>query len=242
MGGYYLLFLTAIIAVAGVFEVYRLAERATGAKPAYSLGIALTLAFMLNAWLGAWDEGLLLTFAVALPLVWLLARRQPDSFAAWAATVAGVLYVGWLFSHALLLRAVVDGRSWLLFAVLVTFATDTGAYFIGKLVGRHRMAPSISPKKTWEGAVGGVAGAAAAALGLAVILPLPLAAWQALLLGVAVAVVAEVGDLAESMLKRSAGAGEASQLLPGHGGMLDRLDSILFTIPFVYYVVMERLL
>ncbi len=237
LGGYYLLALAALVAVLGILELYRLAEKATGAKPLTQLGTALALVFILDAWRGAANTGLLLTLAVTFPLLYLLFRRQPNPVSAWAATVAGALYVGWLLGHALLLRGLADGHLWLLFALLVTFATDTSAYFVGRTIGRHKMAPTISPKKTWEGAFGGVVGAALAALGLDAALSLPLIPWEALALGAAAAVVAALGDLAESMLKRSAGAGEASHLLPGHGGILDRLDSVLFVLPFVYYVV-----
>mgnify|MGYP002032360551 CR=1 FL=1 len=129
---------------------------------------------------------------------------------------------------------------WLLFALLVTFATDTAAYGIGRALGRHPLAPALSPGKTWEGALGGVAGALLAALGLATWLSMPLARWEVLALGLGIAIAGQFGDLAESMLKRGAGVGEASRLIPGHGGVLDRLDSVVLILPLVYYVAMGR--
>ena len=125
------------------------------------------------------------------------------------------------------------GLEWLLFALLTTFATDTGAFFVGRAIGRHRMAPTISPGKTWEGAVGGFVSALGAGAAVAVVAELPL--WVALAVAAGVGVAGQIGDLMESRLKRAAGAKDAGSLLPGHGGLLDRLDSLVLTIPLVYY-------
>ena len=134
------------------------------------------------------------------------------------------------------------GRSWLLFALLTTFAADSGAYFVGRLIGRHKMAPNLSPGKTWEGAAGGLAAAITAAL-LMPLLPneylnLQLTWWQPALIGAAVGIAAPAGDLLESALKRRAGVKDAGHLFPGHGGMLDRLDSLLLTLPLIYYLAL----
>jgi phosphatidate cytidylyltransferase len=149
--------------------------------------------------------------------------------------------VGFLLAHALALRQLDggadQGRDWLLFALLVTFATDTGAFFTGRAVGRHRMAPTVSPGKTWEGAFGGFACAVGVALALEPLLGLEVPLWQAALIGAAVGLLAQAGDLAESRLKRAARVKDTGGILPGHGGVLDRLDSIVFTVPVVYYLV-----
>lgn len=235
-GTWLLLIVLAATAIAG-WEFYRLAGSATNSPPLVWLGILFVVAVVANAEFQLVAvEGLVAAVAVA-PLIYLIIRRSEDPLISWAATVAGFLYVGFLTSHAVLLRNVDDGRDWLVFALLVTFATDTGAYAVGRLVGRHKMAPSISPNKTWEGAIGGVLGAVLAAWGLSVVFELPLAVWQAIALGGAVSIAGQLGDLSESMLKRRAGADESSHILPGHGGILDRLDSVVFTIPLVYYFV-----
>jgi phosphatidate cytidylyltransferase len=109
------------------------------------------------------------------------------------------------------------------------------------MIGKRPLAPTISPKKTKEGAAAGLLAAIGASLALGALLDLPAAAWQQALVGLVVGVVAQVGDLAESLLKRSAGAKEAGGLIPGHGGVLDRLDSLLFALPVVYYVVVLAL-
>jgi phosphatidate cytidylyltransferase len=121
-------------------------------------------------------------------------------------------------------------------ALLATFASDTAAYFIGRFFGRHKMAPRISPGKTWEGAVGGLIGAVIVSLLFSLLGPVRLhfGYLTAALLGLLISVFGQAGDLAESLLKRNAGVKESGGLLPGHGGLLDRLDSVLFAGAVVY--------
>ena len=154
------------------------------------------------------------------------------------ATILGVLYIPLLGSHLVSLRTGFDqtlSAHLLSFFFLVLMGSDTGAYYVGRAFGKHKLAPSISPGKTWEGAIGGVLAALAMAalahfwffreLPLKYILPL----------AVIMTVVGVLGDLAESALKRGAGAKDAANILPGHGGLLDRLDSLLFNAPLIYY-------
>jgi phosphatidate cytidylyltransferase len=139
-----------------------------------------------------------------------------------------------------MLRGAPEGREWILLLLAVTFAVDTAAYGIGRAVGRRRLAPRVSPGKTWEGAIGGlVAGVATTMFGTQ-ILSLPLGALEAAGWGALLGVVAQIGDLYESALKRRLGAKDASGLIPGHGGLLDRLDSVLATSLMLYYLVLWR--
>ena len=126
------------------------------------------------------------------------------------------------------------GAWWLLLGILTVYAADSAAFFVGRRIGRHRMAPGVSPGKTWEGTAGGLAGAVIAAVALGVLFPLRLDIWQLALIGVIVGIVAPVGDLLESKIKRMADAKDSGSLLPGHGGMLDRLDSLLPSLILVY--------
>ena len=146
-----------------------------------------------------------------------------------------------LLSHALVLREMGEsvnlGRDWLLFALLVTFATDTGAFLTGRAIGRYKMAPAISPNKTWEGAIGGFILAVLASLALGQLLNLELAHWQQGLIGATVGVVSQLGDLSESTLKRVSQVKDAGSIIPGHGGILDRVDSLVLSIPAVYYLL-----
>ena len=204
--------------------------------------------------------------------LWLIAFYQGPRWPVAASyLLIGPIYVGFLLAHVMLLAQVGEnlfyahpsafdffsfpddsydlGRNWLVFALLTTFATDTGAYLVGRTVGRRPMAPHISPNKTWEGAVGGFAGALIAALLLERLLNLGLGHsgwggewlsgwnWQPLLIGATVGIVSQAGDLLESRLKRLSGVKDSGVLMPGHGGLLDRLDSLLVTIPVVYYLL-----
>ncbi len=145
-----------------------------------------------------------------------------------------LLYVGLLLSTLVLVRDSDDGRSWVFLGILATFATDTGAYAVGRAIGRHKLAPSISPGKTREGAVGGWVAGAAAVFALNALLETDVSAAEAVPLALLLPVAAQAGDLFESWMKRRMGVKDSSQLLPGHGGLLDRLDSILFVMPVVY--------
>ena len=152
----------------------------------------------------------------------------------WTSSLTGIFYLGWLLSYWVLIM-VFYGRDWVLLALFSTFAVDTTAYFVGRALGRHKMAPTISPGKTWEGAVGGLVGAIVAVIALALLLDIDISYSEMVILGFLIAVFAQLGDLAESKLKRSMGVKEAGNLIPGHGGILDRLDSIVFTGVVVYY-------
>ena len=148
----------------------------------------------------------------------------------------GTLYVG-LLSYVYLLRMLPDGWIWLIFMLAGTWACDTSAYFVGKSFGKRKLAPVLSPKKTLEGALGGLLGSVLVSyLFSSYIYPF-LSMPKMLLLGLMVGIAAEVGDLLESAFKREAGIKDSSRLIPGHGGILDRIDSALFTAPLVYYFV-----
>lgn len=227
----------ALVAGLAAREFFHLASQ-TGGQPLTWLGVLGSLAFVANGYQEGSYSMPLLALAVILPLMLLLGRRPlAGAFAAWAWTLAGTLYVGFLLSYFPLLRQLEGGREWVLFTVFTVFACDTSAYFVGRWLGRRPFFSAISPKKTWEGAVGGAIGALVAALVLWALLRLSVGWPQALFLGVLLTLFAQIGDLTESMLKRSAGIKDAGHLIPGHGGMLDRLDSLLFPVVIVYYYV-----
>ena len=242
----WLTILVGAAALLGLLEFYRMAPRL--APPViWALGALWTVLFIVAGQLtGHWYDyapHILLGAGVILSLPWLIIshHRHGGAFVTWAYAVGGPLYVGFLLAHALMLRELDGGtdhsRDWLLFALLVTFATDTGAILTGRTIGRHQMAPSISPNKTWEGAIGGFTWAVGIALALGALLQLAVPIWQSVLMGAAIGVVTHLGDLVESRLKRISGVKDAGSLLPGHGGILDRLDSIVFALPVVYYLV-----
>jgi phosphatidate cytidylyltransferase len=147
------------------------------------------------------------------------------------------LYIPFTLSHLLLFLRLPTGRRWIFLILAVIFAGDTGAFYAGRFWGRHRLAPVLSPKKTVEGAAGGlIASLAVTVLGGKLLNPAPLKLVALLILGLSLSLVGQLGDLMESMIKRASRVKDAGALLPGHGGMLDRLDSLLFAFPLTYYV------
>jgi phosphatidate cytidylyltransferase len=149
----------------------------------------------------------------------------------------GIGYVAFLLSHLLLLRAEPRGLVWVFFLMATVWAGDTFAYFTGTLIGRHKLYEKISPKKTFEGLFGGIAGSIVVALLFRRFLLRDLPLTHTVLLGMVILILGQIGDFGESMIKRSVNVKDSSQLIPGHGGLLDRLDSFLFSAPFLYYYV-----
>jgi phosphatidate cytidylyltransferase len=201
------------------------------------LGVVLGVILPLAAYWGGMASQALVTGMIALMFAaGIFARGDLSlSLARAAYTLLGVLYVSWLLTHVLLLRLLVEGQFYVLYVFLVVWLGDAAALYIGSMVGRHKLAPSVSPRKTVEGAVGGVLGSVAGAL----LGKLWLIDGQSLvhcfILGGMLAVLGQLGDLSESLLKRSTGVKDSGQLIPGHGGILDKVDGILFSAPAMYY-------
>jgi len=161
----------------------------------------------------------------------------PERWQRVAVTLLGVCYVNWLLGHAISLRALPDGVHWILLLVWVTWVGETAAYVVGSLAGRHKLAPGISPGKTVEGAVAQLAASVLAALTAGGWVFPGLHLRDALAVGILLGVLGQVGDLVESALKRSVGTKDAGSVIPGHGGILDRIDCLLFNVPVLFYYV-----
>lgn len=236
LGGWAFTALVAFFGVAAAREAFRMVSQ-KGYAPFTYLGIAAVVGAIVHGMARgtASDLPLLLAALVIGSLTRALFHRSAQPATDWALTLALSLYLGGLMWFAPLLRNHTHGLRWVLAALVTTWVTDSAAYFVGLSLGRHPLAPRLSPKKTWEGAVGGwVIGVGAGTLYLPWLVP-GLGLSQAALLAAAICTVAPLGDLAESMLKRQCGVKDSGQLIPGHGGALDRIDSLLFVFPTVYF-------
>ena len=252
----------AILSVMGASEFYY-AVRKQGGEPTEAIGLLACLAFQIAAWthygqrFAPYLPALLLVLVIGTLLAE-LGKRRPKPIVTIGTTLIGAVYAGWLLSYLTLLHGMQPGMvrpdgsnmpllvpplanttpgEWLvIFVSACTFLSDTGALFVGKALGRHKMAPNISPGKTWEGSIGGVLTSLLIGAGLGLWLHLPLV--HALGLAAMCAVFGQIGDLCESALKRDLGIKDFSSVLPGHGGILDRIDSLLFSAPLAYYYVL----
>jgi phosphatidate cytidylyltransferase len=256
-------FAVAICAVLGAIEYFR-GLRLRGFQPNEALAIVAIVMLQFAAWNVSRNRIIaflpaLIALLVIGTLIYEVASHEKEPLVNIGVTFLGVVYVGWLFSYLIFLRSLpgtVSGYlpdavasvlraghvpsplatrgAWtVLYVFAVTWSTDAGAYFIGMRFGKRKLAARLSPKKTYEGAVGGVFAAMLASLvwGLGIGLPW----WHCLVLGPILGVLGEIGDLCESALKRDIGIKDFGMVLPGHGGILDRFDSLLFTAPVAYY-------
>lgn len=243
-GGLAFWYLIALEVTLGSIEFYRM-MRGKGYQPFMRLGVIAGLGVLWAAYRPFTPYlDLLLTGALMLMLALALRRRNGGKRAEdMAVTGFGVLYVGWLSAHLVLLRELpwhagtsyAEGASYVFLAFMITWGCDTGAYAVGRLLGRTPLWAAISPRKTVEGSIGGLTVAVAAAFIARAWFAPYLSATDALVLGLLVGVFAQVGDLVESLLKRDSAAGDSSDTIPGHGGILDRFDSLYFGAPVVLY-------
>ncbi|MBA2460921.1 MAG: phosphatidate cytidylyltransferase [Actinobacteria bacterium] len=237
LGGWWLLILALVVALIGLHELYVMAR---SLRPLVLAGYAGATATLVGAHLGGpeWMAG---GFVITLPLAFLLygiAETRQTGTITMSTTVLGVAWIGLGLGHLLLLRDIPEhGRLAIFTVLLAIFADDTAAYFIGRLVGRHKLAPALSPGKTWEGFVAGSAVAVAVAFFALYdqgFLTIP----ESLALGAALALAGAAGDLFESALKRDLQVKDSGRLLGGHGGMLDRIDAHLFAAVAGFYVIL----
>jgi len=232
--------LIAVLAGIGTWEVCLMAED-RGRNPDIPVAVTWSVALVASGHVFADDlasqelgRALAVILATAV-LFWQVRRsRVGIGLAGWRITAAAALYPGGLLAFAPLIRGLDDGREWVFLLVLVTFATDTAAFVVGKLIGRTPIAPSISPGKTREGALAGLVAAGLSAVALSSLFDLAASVPAALALGLLMGVAGQAGDLSESRLKRWAKVKDSGTLIPGHGGVLDRLDSIVFNLALVY--------
>jgi phosphatidate cytidylyltransferase len=260
-GGLPFTILIGVVAVLGLLEFYGGARKG-GARPHLLLGLAAGVLFIYFGRgycqkLDIWGEQLpslfymfylipTFTGLVLLSLIFELIREERAPFVNVGVTSLGLGYVVWLLLHFIWLRSaegtirvgpwVSERGAWLvMFVLLATWAVDTGAYFIGKLYGSKKLAPRLSPGKTVEGSIAGFVSAVIIGAVTAAVIRMPQP--HGLILGALIGIVGQIGDLAESALKREVGIKDFGSIVPGHGGILDRIDSLLFTGPVVFWYV-----
>ncbi len=240
-GGWMLAGVLLVVAVRAVYEFFHL-MRTAGYQPSLPASALIMTGFLAAARFPDLHlTGVVLTASVIGSLIWQL-LRPPEGYPtqSWALTLGAGLWLGWLLSHFVLVRdlspqfGLGDGTLWLILTFLTTWVNDSAAYFVGKAIGRHACCPYLSPKKTWEGTIGGWLGGFAATMLLGRWL-VDMTWLQGAALGGLIATLAPFGDLAKSMIKRQMKVKDFAVIIPGHGGMFDRVDSLLFVAPAVYY-------
>jgi phosphatidate cytidylyltransferase len=243
-GGWWAFAACLLVVALGTYELHVMMIH-SGHHPLLVISLALSTLILVSAMLPSPEVRLsLLEFgfggALLISFPWLFSRRKLDgALVDWALTLAFSIYLGWPMSFLLLLRGSQSGWPlprgvwWLLVALIGVWSFDSAAFFVGRFLGRHKLAPRISPGKTWEGTLGGLAFSILVSL-LITVEPLGVPWYLAISLGVLIAIAAVLGDLAESLIKRQTNVKDSGQIMPGHGGILDRIDSMLFVLIVVY--------
>ncbi|MGB7297171.1 MAG: phosphatidate cytidylyltransferase [Candidatus Aminicenantales bacterium] len=241
-GSLLLLFIVLqVFILAALLEFYNLARKKR-LHPAVPLGLAVALIISLSFYfkssfpLGLAFFGALLLTAAFYVFTFQRVEQLPHFIPSIAVTFFGALYVSFPMNYLYLIK-LEKGANFIYFLAAIIFLGDTGAYFFGKLIGRHKMTPLASPNKTWEGSIGGIALAVLGALAGHQLLLREVGLWEALACGALVHAAAQLSDPLESLFKRAVGVKDSSNFLPGHGGFLDRIDSLLLATPLFYYFV-----
>lgn len=232
-GGAWFAFMVAVLAVMGAWEFCRMADGKQQMMPIpVILGVLLMLGgcfFNVPNW-----TSVALLISMCLLFAYAIVRYPYFGVEDLAVNIFAIVYVGWTMAHLIAFDALGDGRLYILYLFVGIWGSDSGAYFVGIALGKHKLCPAVSPKKSVEGSIGGLLTAAALLAGLnAYFQMVPVIA--AVCIGLAISVVGQIGDLVESLIKRHYGVKDSGNLIPGHGGVLDRFDSIMLAAPVMYY-------
>ena len=233
LGGWWFTALIFIVTLLAAREMVVLMQasgvmvRAETAILAFAVGFALAR-FPNQAW-----SGLAVSVLLLGTVAWQMRHRGEHPIADWGVAVVGGLYIGWCGGNLAAVRELSDGWWWLVLTIGTTWVADSGAYFVGKSIGKHKLSPKLSPKKTWEGYLGGVA--AGLLFGVFIGFISPIGVFHAVSVAGLVAALGTLGDLAESMFKRQANAKDSGTLIPGQGGAFDRIDSLMWAGVIVFH-------
>lgn len=241
LGGIPFLVATMLILGVGAWEYWRMYSRNEANRNSLCLSIILTIAIICGRYFGGFEIGSrILTVCVFIAMflgVLSFEKENHQSANGFAVMVTCFVYFGWIGSYLLTLRNLDNGFGWVMICLLLTWVGDAGAFFVGSLFGKHAMSPVVSPHKTWEGYVGGILTAFLFAMIFHRLTPDIrdfLTMKQVLILSLSLSTIGVIGDLGESMIKRTFGFKDSSNLIPGHGGVFDRLDTVLWAMPIGY--------
>lgn len=240
LGGISFLLMVLIAAVISINEFYNM-MRVRSFLPAYYVGNFFTIFFIVFAYYATkknWEpahSAILTSAALITMIATLFLKRGKEATIDTALTLMGMIYIGWFFSYTIFIRALTAHGAYFYYLATSVMVLDSSAYFVGKMFGKHKLFPSVSPKKSIEGAIGAFGGSIFVGIVFAYVLKLPYIHF--FILSILIGIMAQLGDLFESLIKRDAGVKDSSNLIPGHGGLLDRADSFIFASPIVYYYV-----
>lgn len=232
---FFILILSAIML--GQYEFYAMLSR-NGIKPSKLLGITLGIISVFLFYKGDISTiNIFIVIGIFLITVGRLMSKKniKMAFADISITFFGIFFLAWLMGYQILLRKLDQGSNLILFLYTVIWAGDSAAYLVGSSLGRHKLAPVVSPKKTWEGAIAGLLASLGIALAAKFIFFNTLNYRDCIILGSGLGILGQIGDISESLFKRGAEVKDSSSIIPGHGGILDKIDSFLYTSPALYY-------
>jgi len=238
-GGWSFFVFVTVLALLSLNEFYTLMNK-KGYSPSYLVGNSVTIFF---TWFITytvrhphWEPyatGILTTAIIITFSAGIFLKKAQDSTVNASVTLLGILYIGWLFSYLILIREMTAHGAYLFFLMIAIWACDTTAYIVGTKIGRVKLSPYISPHKTVEGAISGFIVSVIAATVFGKMINMNIT--HSVILGIIIGIVGQISDLVESLIKRDAGVKDSSTAVPGHGGVLDRMDSFILTAPIMYY-------
>jgi phosphatidate cytidylyltransferase len=235
-----LIFMVLLATFFGLREFYALfIPHAKGLESFVGIGLGLLLSIAISFGGVQVVSPLFVLLLFLLAILFLgITQNLSSTISTLAIVLLGIFYIGFLLSHVSLIRTMPEGRRWVFFLLATVWAGDISAFLGGFFFGRHKLYPKISPNKTYEGLLGAIVGTVVVALAFAILFIPKLGMGFCLFLAIGIGVVGQLGDFTESMFKRSAQVKDSGALIPGHGGMLDRIDSFLFSAPFLHYALL----
>lgn len=229
--------IVSIFVILSIIEFSRLA-RLSGSSRLWFITVPITWLICLSAFRANWiDTNLILLMAVVLLSISEIIKSKPSSvLISVSSAIFGIVYIGWLFGrHLILLRHITNGKQIIFLLLGITWSGDIGAYIIGKSFGKHKIFPIISPNKSLEGFIAGIFFGVLSTLILCRLFSFNISLVHIIVMGALLTIIGQIGDLAESLLKRGANVKDSGNLMPGHGGILDRCDSMILITPALYY-------